>query len=318
MAAETVRIYVVDQDDNPVVGVLVRFFDATGTTFITQQVTSLVGSDAVAEVTLEGDDPAVGYTIRLSKTGVAFDGSLGNSSKSPQLISVASPPTLPNDWDVLALTFVHPTATNPRLCRCSGFFLDIAGRPLVNMDISFINTFAPAVVDGSAVMGPEIQVRTDEDGYVEVDLYRNGIYDAWVPGVCAREDAEGNTAVAFPRSVKVPDSASANLPDLLFPVVAAVDFGVASLSLAILEQANLTPEVTASDGRTLVGAALEDVIYTVDDLTVAGVSTSATQVFVVGIAAGSTVLRATRKDLSIVKIPATGISGQPIAITVHE
>jgi hypothetical protein len=316
MAVETVKIYVVDQDDDPVVGVLIRFFDATGTTFITQQVTSLVGSDAVAEVTLEGDDPAIEYTIRLSKTGVAFDGSLGSSSKSPQLISVASPPDLPNEWDVLAVTFSRPTATSPRLCRCSGFFLDIAGRPLVNMDISFINTFAPAVVDGSAVMGPEIQVRTDEDGYVELDLYRNGIYDAWVPGVCAREDADGNTAIAFPRTVMVPDSSSANLPDLLFPVVEAVDFGVASLSLEVLEQGDLTPVVTASDGRTLVGAALEDVIYTIDDLSIAGISTSATQVFVVGAAPGTTVLRATRKDLSVVKIPNTEITGQPLTITV--
>jgi hypothetical protein len=316
MAAETVKIYVVDQDADPVVGVLVRFFDATGTTFITQQVTSLVGSDAVAEVTLEGDDPAIGYTIRLSKTGVAFDGSLGSSSKSPQLISVASPPDPLNEWDVLAVTFSRPTATNPRLCRCSGFFLDIAGRPLVNMDISFINTFAPAVVDGSAVMGPEIQVRTDEDGYVELDLYRNGIYDAWVPGVCAREDADGNTAIAFPRTVKVPDSSSANLPDLLFPVVEAVDFGVASLSLEVLEQGSLTPVVTASDGRTLIGAALEDVIYMIDDLSIAGISTSATQVFVVGAAPGTTVLRATRKDLSVVKIPNAEITGQPLTITV--
>jgi hypothetical protein len=88
------------------------------------------------------------------------------------------------------------------------------------------------------------------------------------------------------------------------------------VSLSVLQQANLSPVLKASDGRTLLGTALEDVIYIVDDLSIAGVSTSPTQVFLVGINPGSTVLRVLRKDLSVVKIPAAGISGQPLTITV--
>jgi len=313
---ETVKIYVTDENGDPITGVLVRAYDAAGATLITQQVTSLVGGEAVAELTLDGDNPAISYTIRMSKNGVAFDGSLGDSSKSPQLITVQSPPVQANAFLVVGETFSRPVATDPRLCRCSGFFLDISGRPLPNLQLTLVNEFSPSVVDGRAVMSSELRFSTDKEGYVELDLYRNGIYVAWVPGVEAREDTEGTTAIAFPRRVIVPDQNSANLPDLLFPVVQAVDFGVASISVAPLEQATLTPEVTASDGRVLIGAALEDVIYSVDDLSIAGISTSATKVYIVGVTSGTTQLRAVRKDLSVVKIPAQPIAGQPVTITV--
>lgn len=311
---ETVKIYAVDENGDPLVGVLVRAYDVTGTDLITQQVTS--GDDAVAELTLDGDNPAISYTIRMSKNGVAFDGSLGDSSKSPQLITVLSPPTQANSFDVVGETFTRPVATDPRLCRCSGFFVDISGRPLPNLEITFINEFSPSVVDGNAVMSSELAFKTDGDGYLEVDLFRNGIYNAWVPGVEASQSDVGNTAVASPRRMVIPDRNSANLPDLLFPVVVGVDFGVPSVSLAVLAQRSLTPVVTASDGRTLLGTAEGDVLYTVDDPSIAGISTSATQVFLVGIAAGSTQLRAVRRDLSIVKIPAQPLTGQPITITV--
>lgn len=314
---ETVKIYTYDESDQPLADVLVRAYDATGTTFITQQYSSLVDDLAVAELTLDGDTPEIEYTIRLSKSGVAFDGSLGDSSKSPQLISVISPvTTVPNAFDVVGETFVRPTATDPRLCRCSGFFLDISGRPLVGLDMTFINEFSPTVMDGSAVMGSEVHVTTDRDGYVELDLYRNGRYAAWVPGVEAPDTTELDSAIAYPRYMAIPDQGSANLPDLLFPVVLSVDLGVSSVSVGCLQTVVLTPTVTSSDGRVLVGAAVEDVIYAVADVTVAGISTSATSVSIVGIAEGTTSLSVVRKDLSITKIPNTSISGQPITITV--
>ena len=157
MASETVKIYAWDQNSDPLDGVLVRVFDATGTTFIAQNTTALVGADAIAEFTLDGDDPPIQYTIRLSKTGVGFDGALGDQYKTPQLIDIYSPPanspTGTNDFDVKGETFERPAATDPRLCRCSGFFKDGAGRPLPNLDLFFINQFRPAIVDGNAVLG---------------------------------------------------------------------------------------------------------------------------------------------------------------------
>jgi hypothetical protein len=78
----------------------------------------------------------------------------------------------------------------------------------------------------------------------------------------------------------------------------------------------LTPVVTASDGRVLVGAACEDVIYDTAAHAVAGISVSASAVTIVGVSPGTTTLTAVRRDQTVVKIPDAGISGQPITIHV--
>lgn len=317
MAIETVKIYAWDQNNNALEGVLVRVFDATGTTFIAQNTTALVGADAIAEFSLDGDDPAIQYTIRLSKTGVAFDGALGDQYKTPQLIDIYTPPanspTGTNDFDVKGETFERPIATDPRLCRCSGFFKDAAGRPLANLDLSFINQFRPAIVDGDAVLGERLEGRTDADGYFEVDLYRGGIYEVYVQSVQAATADDGG---AFTRELHVPDEASYNLIYLLFPVVGEVVWSPATVSLAVGATLELVPLITGTDKRELTGTAREDVEYEVADTAVATILVEADKITVTGQAVGSTELLVTRKDQTIVMIPDAGITGSPLAITV--
>ena len=317
MAIETVKIYAWDQNSNPLEGVLVRVFDATGTTFIAQNTTTLVGGDAIAEVSLDGDDPAIQYTIRLSKTGVAFDGALGDQYKTPQLIDIYSPPanapTGKNDFDVKGETFERPVATDPRLCRCSGFFKDAAGRPLANLDMSFINQFRPAIVDGNAVLGERLQGRTDADGYFETDLYRGGIYEVYIQSVQAATADDGG---AFTRELHVPDEASHNLIHLLFPVVGEITWTPATVSLAVDATLELVPLVKGTDLRELTGTALQDVEYEVEDPDIATIAVSSDKIVVTGKAAGTTNLVVTRKDQTIVTIPDAVITGSPLAITV--
>jgi hypothetical protein len=317
VALEIVKIYAWDQNNNALEGVLVRVFDATGTTFISQNTTALVGSDAIAEFTLDGDDPAIQYTIRLSKTGVAFDGALGDQYKTPQLIDIYSPPanapTGKNDFDVKGETFERPVATDPRLCRCSGFFKDGAGRPLANLDLYFVNQFRPAIVDGNAVLGEKLEGRTDADGYFELDLYRGGIYEVYVQSVQAATADDGG---AFTRELHVPDEASHNLIHLLFPVVGEVTWTPATVSLAVDATLDLIPLIKGTDLRELTGTALADVEYEVEDTDIATISVEADKIVVTGIAPGSTNLVVTRKDQTIVTIPDAGITGSPLAITV--
>jgi hypothetical protein len=311
---ETVSIIITDQDSNPVPDALVRVFDSTGTSFITQQYSAMVDGKAVAEVTLEGDDPAIPYTIRMAKTGVAFDGSLGSSSKSPQLITVLSPPTLPNVYAVSCETFVRPTATDPFLCRCSGFFKDIMGNPLVALPIRFINEFGPTVVGGAAILGEAVDFQTDKYGYMCLDLYRKGIYMAWVTSVQA-SDNDSDHAIGFPRYMMIPDQGSADLPTLLFPIVNSVVVTPDPIDLAVNQNIVPTVLVTSDDGRTLRGTACEDVFYAVDDPTVASISVTLDRLTLLGVQPGVTRLTAVRKDQSIVKMPITPIM-DPIIITV--
>lgn len=319
MASETVKIYVTDQDDEPIEGVLVRVYDAAGSAYITQNTTTLVSGDAVAEFTLDGDDPAVEYTLRLSKGGVAFDSALGDQYATPQSIEVYSPaassPTGTNDFDVKGETFSLPVATDARLCRASGYFKDATGRALANLDITLINDFKPALVDGYAVLGSKVELRTDADGYVEVDLYRGGEYRALVQSIqAAEEDATG--AIVFDREMVVPDRASVNINDLMFPIIKEITWDPTSVSLAAGGTLDLVPTVVGTDYRTLEGVAHEDVQYEIADTDVATVSVEEEKLVITGVSTGETELTATRLDQTVVAIPVTTITGSPLTVTV--
>lgn len=309
MASETVRVFVVDEQSptpEAIEGVLVRVFNAAGDTFISQDYTDASG---IADFTLDGGDPPNEYQIRLSKTGVAFDGSLGDDSKSPQLIEVYSPPANApsgtNDFTVQGQTFSRPAATDPRLCRASGFFRRADGEPYPYLDVIFTPRFKPAIVDGDSVMWGAIHTRTDENGYLFIDLFRGGEYSVQVETL---EDG--------PRDVVVPDVPSENLVELLFPVVEQVVFVPNSATMSVGDVLEIVPTVTASDQRVLEGAAGTDVLYEVEDPTVASVSTQSDKIVLTALSAGTTQLIVSRLDESIVVIPDSGIVYTPLAILV--
>lgn len=311
-APETVRIFTVDQQTplpGALEGVLVRVFDSSGTTLITAATSALVGSDAIADFTVDGDDPAIEYIIRLFKAGVGFDGFLGDDNKTPQKISVWSPPASApngnNDFQVKGETFSLPTAVDAHLCRCSGFFKRADGLLYRNLDISFVPQFKPVIVDGYGVMPKTIESRTDEGGYLQIDLYRNGEYRAYVESL---EDK--------PRCIVVPEVSSFSLVDLLFPKVGQVVFDPTSVSLDVGEAIDVIPTVTGTDLRELDGAAVTDVEYVVGDLGVATVSVLNDKLIVTGVSAGSTDVTVQRCDESIVVVPDADIVCTPLAITV--
>ena len=317
MAVETVRIYTEDELGDPLVGVLVRFFDATDV-FVTQQYSALVGAVAYAEVSLDGDDPVpIDYTIRMSKTGVAFDGGLGDDSKTPQSISVYSPPGLTpptsNGFTVSGQTFTRPIATDPRLCRASGFFRDISGRPLANLDLHFIGLcqnvdqppMSPMIVDGDAVLqGGELVTRTDSNGYLQVDLYRSGEYGVLMQGF--------ETDL---RSILVPDAPSVNLVNLLFPVVTSIVFNPDPLTLSVDDVTDVDVTVLASDGQTL-NIDDGDLLFTSSDTGVVSIQVLNSKLRVVGVAAGTAEITATRADESIVTLPDEPVTYAPLSVTV--
>lgn len=309
MAIETVKIYVVDQEvptAGPIEGVLVRVFDQTGATFITQDYTDV---DGVADFSLDGDDPAVVYQIRLSKIGVAFDGNLGSDSKSPQLIEVYSPPTSApngtNEFQVKGQTFTRPVAVDPRLCRLSGFFRRGDGLPYSQLDVIFTPDFKPSIVDGRATISNDINTRTDDAGYLEIDLFRGATYTVSIEGL---EDQ--------PRCIYVPDASSENLIDLLLAVVESVVFDPSTIDMSVGDVQDVAVVVTASDQRVLAGSGKDDVVYTMSDPLVAQVTVLDDKITITGLAVGTTELTVARRDDSIVVVPDTGITFTPLQVTV--
>jgi uncharacterized protein YjdB len=76
------------------------------------------------------------------------------------------------------------------------------------------------------------------------------------------------------------------------------------------------PTVSSSDGRTLEGAAHEDVTYASDDDATATVCAMESEIVITGVAAGTTTIGVTRKDDSVVVLPDSGIVHTPLSVTV--
>lgn len=308
MGLVTVRVYAVDESDDALDGVLVQVYDNTDT-FVTQNSTSIVGAEAYAEFTLNGEVAGEGYTIRMSKLGVAFDGLLGDDSKTPQAVAVYDPPagapvTGTNYFQVQGQTFSLPASTNPRLCKASGFFKDAAGRPRPTLDIKFVPQFDPLIVDGDAVMGYQVQGSTDEDGYFEVELYRTGSYQVLLE---ALDD--------IPRSIEVPDASSINLVSLLFPTVASVTYDPDPVSVAVDDTVDVTLTIVTTTSVTL-DPVDRDVTFTTSDSSIATVQVTSDGVLrIMGRSAGSATITAERVDDSIVVIPSTTLATLDVTVT---
>jgi hypothetical protein len=289
MSYEAVDIFVLEQDGNPIQGVVVRLFDSSGVALTTQGVTDV---DGLCSFLLPSGD----LTVRCYKFSVAFG--------APTTITVLEDQE--NSFNLYGEIVQVPTASDSRLCTAYGYFRREDGAPNANVDIHIIAKFDPLLLDGSAVMPSRIAVRTDINGYTQVNLIRNGQYDVIIQG-----DRD------LMRQVTIPDLGSVNLSDLLFPVVDRVSFDVNEpWDIPIGSSIAVTPTVYLSDGTVLEGTALNDVTWTSSDNTVMSVATSSDVLTLLGLSAGISVLSASRRDYTIIRIPDSPITGQPVSVTV--
>lgn len=287
-------VLVVDESASPrpVENVVVRVFDEKNTRLVSEDTT-----DA---------DGRVGFTLWPQNYNLRFY-KFGAQIKQPQALQVldADPPT-PQEFQVSARVFVHPSAVDPRLCRVSGFFRTVSGEPNPGVDLHFMGQFQPVVLDGAAVLDDKRIIRTDQEGFACVDLIRGAMYDVYGQGF---EDA--------PRCIRVPDQPSANLPDVLFAVVREVSFDVATpLSLTLGQSLTLTPTVVDSGGAVLTGTGVADVQWTSSDPSVVTLAVTPTELELRAVSRGSAELRARRRDESIIHIPDDSIQGVPQVIIV--
>lgn len=288
-------------DDNPaktpVEGVVVRIFDSTGVSFVTHGT-----SDADGKVVFNLLAP-VTYQARFFKPKYSL--------YPVQNFSVLEAPVAPstNEFLFTGHVFKPPEAVHPRLCRCSGFFLYPNGARAPNHDIQFIAKFKPLLFEGDAMLKERVSGRTDENGYFEIDLVRCGMYDVTVEGF---EDQQ--------RCITIPEYPSANLPDLLFPVIERVELeppGPYAIGIGQAAEIEIVPTVWDSSGRKLPGTALVDVQWRVSDTNVASVQVTNEKLILRGLTAGAAELQALRADQSIIRIPNSPVSGDvPAAISV--
>lgn len=184
-------------------GVLVRVYSEDGTTFITEASTDIDG-----RLTIDLPDLTT-YWVRFFKVGYAFN------SRS----TIAVDGALLNSFDVVARNLtIRVSSTDPNLCRVSGYLLNGSGVPTPNVTMYFMLTGKPRVVGGRAMLPSKVYATTDKNGFLSVELVRNGVYDVWAAGT---DDTVYRAAV--------PDYANVDITDLLFPMVVTLSIEVPSI-----------------------------------------------------------------------------------------
>jgi hypothetical protein len=296
---ESVDLFVNDTTPtaNPVAGVVVKILSQDGTQVFSQVSTDPSGH---AGFLLPAGPAGTTYQARFYKFAVGFT--------NPQYFLVMPSPLAPgqsNSFDIDATLLTPPVATDARLCVAFGFFRDVTGAPQANVEIHIIARFDPVWLEGAAVLKERVIIRTDENGYVQVNLIRNGHYDCTIQG---EED--------ITRRLVVPDAANVNLPDLIFPVISQIvltppgPFSVRAGSQLVVDMA-----VFSSDGDNR-GDAVGDILLSTSNQGVLSYSFTGGKLTLVGNTPGTAQINIVRANQSIVRIPDPGVLGQPILVTV--
>jgi hypothetical protein len=258
--------------------------------------------DGIAALSL----PAGTYELRFFKVGLLFS--------NPFAIPVVEDGFV-NEFEIHGMqvgNFGVPADT--RLCRCVGRFVDFQNQPVPNAMVRISAPIDlleknPKVVDGNAVMRSSLEVRTNDSGYVVLDLLRGGFY--WLT-FAGEEDEPWNLAV--------PDRQTANLIDLIhpYPVSLVWDSEVSSLSMVANETVQMNFTVTFSDFQTR-SAELQDVLQFLNsapDVIDLAYQTSGS-LAITGRAPGDAVIQAkTVDDLFPKRVPDYSLQAPPLSVTV--
>lgn len=261
-----------------------------------------------ASFLLPGDADGVIYEVRVFKAGVVF----GN----PTRISVLEPavPEAPNQFDAYGTPISHGVPMDPRLCRCVGRFVTYENKPQRNTLVYLTQEAelarkVPKVVDGYFVTPSRMEFRTNNDGFVVVDLYRGGEFRVMVAG-------EDDEIWQF----KVPDLPTANLIDLIHPYPNSFEWGATSpLSVAVGATVQLDTVVTFSDlvERDAELTSLFDFEVADSAICSAMFDSTTKKLTILGIAPGTTTLSmASRTDVFPVRYPAPSLTVSPLTIVV--
>lgn len=251
--------------------------------------------------------PAAQYIVRVSKPGWVFSGG------PTQTIEVLSP--LPvgstNTFEFPAEEPVSPQSNDPNLCLLSGYFVDVAMRPLRNLKLRIMPIAINPDVKMSGFPGagqPSLIVRkqilneavfeTNDEGYVELLLPRGGVFDVHI---------HGYEIPSVPNycQIYVPDASWARLEEVLFPYPASVEFDPTSLNLAVGDEEPITPTITGSNTQELDNQYAQQFIdFTVADPTIVGIAIASDGTLTIsGLAPGSTTLTAARSGTNSTYVP---------------
>lgn len=219
----------------PISGVTVNVYDPVTKALVAQGTTD--GSGNAAFLLPGAPGAGINYEVRFFKTGVLF--------WNPHLISVQDPLDVGNTniFDISGSVQTLPVATDPRMCRCTGVFVDMQNLPRagVHLELSFeaeAGRETPKILDGRMLVVRSLIWKTDAEGKISIDLVRGGkffVHLGW-------EDDR-----VWP--IEVPDRSSVNLVDLIHPAPAVLSYDAPgnALSIAVGETKQVQASVLFTD-----------------------------------------------------------------------
>lgn len=303
-----VDIFVADNSPSPapISGVFVSVLDPA--TFAVVATSTTDGSGRAAFSLPGSATPGTPYEVRFFKLGVVFQNPMG--------IKVLDPVATTNKFDMSGTLLVLPTATDPRVCRCTGRFMSFSNTPIAGAVVRFMakaqsGTQTPKIVDGNLVSAEALATKTDADGLVSLDLYRSAEYYITFSG---EDDVVWN--------ILVPDRSAANLIELIHPqpVLLKWDQAVApgnAVSVPVGTTLLVPYTLVYSDYEETAEGSMKWITFINSDDALASVGFSTGAVAVEGLAAG--VMNVTTEmlpNLLPVRVPPYSIVAPPLVVTV--
>lgn len=294
-----VSFHVIDQHGADVQGVVVRVYDEDNVYQQDEQ-----SSDATG---------MVNFVLAVGSYYARFYGEPAEAAvETPRVFTVIDPGT--NNFEVEVVVFAHPAAADPRYCTISGFFRDGTGQPQGGLPIHVHTKWSP-VVAANPVAGyhPDtMHLSTDDDGYIQFDMLRGAKVDV-IFGPIADQLID----------CEVPDQASVDAVDWVFPWVASVAYNpVGPLAMLVGDTQDVVPSAVLTNGLPAVVGSDEvtpwEVLeFTSSDEDIITVSVSGTHLTVLAVGVGAATVTATvREGVLAERLPLPALTGAVLSVVV--
>lgn len=306
MAVAT-NIYIFDDSltPEPVNGVVVNVYNSTTFALVASATSNSAGRAAFS---LPGStSPGTTYEVRLFKLGVIFS--------NPLFIQVIEPVVSNNDFNVTGILLTLETATDPRCCRCTGRFLDYSNRPVPNILVRILaqaitNGQIPKIVDGNLISPEAMNLRTDENGFIKVDLLQGAKY--WI-----MFSGEDDNVV----QITIPTRSSINLIDVMYPQPVLFEWDQAAapgntISLATNTQTLINGALTFSDYSVITSGFSSWLVFTSSDDSVANLGSNDTGLNICTLSPGITTISVAASPLLPSRVPANALVAPSLTVMV--
>ena len=296
---------------SPVASVQISLYTSGGS-FITTATT-----DANGDAFLGNRSPAT-YEIRITAPapGAVLNGTVQN-------IVVPSSST-DQYFDVYVDNSSLPTSSDSLFCRCSGYFKDLYGQPIENLQIKLSeDNTSPQLMyySGSdtthGIIPTARTVTTDVNGYAVVDLLRDQLYTVFIGRL------ENHS-----RTIKVPDLTAASLPDVIWQSTERVEWKDSGNTITPVSAPTLTVSVGVPKELTfdtifrsgVIEPGAVEIELASSDTAVMTIAVAGSTLTVTGVSAGSATVTLTRTEpgdgQGLITYPVPTLRGS-LAVTVN-